>query len=199
MRPRIALFAVLAALAATLVACGGDDDPGSSTTPPVTDDVASSGTCTEIQEVEVALSGQHDDREFTAADYETNPPAGGDHNPTPLQAGTFYTKPPRLGEAVHFLEHGGVIGWTNDLSAADLKAVEEEFSNVFADGYYQLATVENPDLDVPFALSAWGALQECDSVDTSAIRPFIEEWYASPKTAEGALACQGPARSLPNC
>ena len=31
------------------------------------------------------LSGQHDDREFTAADYETNPPAGGDHNPTPLR------------------------------------------------------------------------------------------------------------------
>ena len=145
------------------------------------------------------LSGQHDDREFTAADYETNPPAGGDHNPTPLQAGTFYTKPPRLGEAVHFLEHGGVIGWTNGLSAADEQAVEDEFSSVFEDGYYQLATVENPDLDVPFALSAWGALQKCDSVDTGVIRPFVEEWYASPKTAEGGLACQGPARSLPNC
>ena len=145
------------------------------------------------------LSGQHDDREFTAADYETNPPAGGDHNPTPLQAGTFYTKPPRLGEAVHFLEHGGVIGWTNELSAADEQAVEDEFSSVFEDGYYQLATVENPDLDVPFALSAWGALQKCDSVDTGVIRPFVEQWYASPKTAEGGLACQGPARSLPNC
>jgi hypothetical protein len=116
-----------------------------------------------------------------------------------LQAGTFYTTPPRLGEAVHFLEHGGVIGWTNGLEAADEKAVEEEFSDVFRDGYYQLATVENPDLEVPFALSAWGALQTCDSVDTSVIRPFVEQWYASPKTAEGGLACQGPARQLPNC
>jgi hypothetical protein len=39
-------------------------------------------------------------------------------------------------------------------------------------GYYQLATVENPDLDVPFALSAWGALQKCDSVDTGG-RPRV--------------------------
>jgi hypothetical protein len=201
MRLRLVLLAVLAALAVALVACGGsgDDAADSSSTTPVADDPASSGACSEIQEVDVPLSGQHDDREFTAADYETNPPAGGDHNPTPLQAGTFYTTPPRLGEAVHFLEHGGVIGWTNELSAADEQAVEDEFSSVFKDGYYQLATVENPDLGVPFALSAWGALQKCDSVDTAVIRPFVEQWYASPKTAEGGLACQGPARSLPNC
>jgi hypothetical protein len=190
---------LIAALAAALVACGGDDGSGSGSTAPAAEEATSSGACTEIQEIDVPLAGQHDDREFTAADYETNPPAGGDHNPTPLQAGTFYTTPPRLGEAVHFLEHGGVIGWTNGLGPADQKAVEEEFSDVFRDGYYQLATVENPDLDVPFAVSAWGALQKCDSVDTSVIRPFVEQWYASPKTAEGGLACQGPARRLPNC
>ena len=86
------------------------------------------------------------------------------------QAGTFYTEPPRLGEAVHLLEHGAVIGWTNGLSDADLEAVEEEFNEIFKDGYYQLAVVENPDLEVPFALSAWGALQKCDEVDTAAIR-----------------------------
>ena len=65
------------------------------------------------------LSGQHDDREFTAADYETNPPAGGDHNPIPLAAGRFYTSPPPLGQSVHLLEHGAVIGWTNGLSERD--------------------------------------------------------------------------------
>ena len=92
-----------------------------------------------------------------------------------------------------------MIGWTNDLSPSDRKAVEEEFNEVFQDGYYQLAVVENPDLEVPFALSAWGALQTCDEVDVAAIRPFVEEWYASPKTAEGGLACEGGARSCPNC
>ena len=48
---------------------------------------------------------------------------------TRLQAGTYYEDPPRLGEAVHLLEHGAVIGWTNDLSKADLKAIEDEFNS----------------------------------------------------------------------
>jgi hypothetical protein len=197
------LATCLAAIVLALVACGGDD-PSTTTTSPsteATDTTADqgSGSCTAIEEVEVPLSGQHRDSEFTAADYPTNPPAGGDHNPTPIQPGTFYTEPPRLGEAVHLLEHGAVIGWTNNLSSADQKAVEEAFNETFKDGYYQLAVVENPDLDVPFALSAWGALQKCEQVDTTVIRPFVEEWYASPKSAEGGLACEGQARSLPNC
>ncbi len=92
-----------------------------------------------------------------------------------------------------------MIGWTNGLSAAEQAAVEKEFNALIQEGYYQVAVVENPDLDVPFALSAWGALQKCASVDAAAISSFVEEWYASPKTPEGGLACQGPARSLPNC
>ena len=189
-----------AALLLAFAACGADTGDDTS----VGDSSASAsttadGACGEIQEVDVELAGQHSDTEFSAADYATNPPTGGDHNPTPLQAGRFYTKPPRLGEAVHLLEHGAVIGWTNGLSAADQKQVEDAFNEVFQAGYYQVAVVENPDLDVPFALSAWGALQTCDVVDTSVIKPFVEQWYASPKSAEGGLACQGPARQLPNC
>jgi hypothetical protein len=183
---------------ATLAACGGGDNGGDTSSTPET--TASTGPCTEIEEVDVPAFGNHENRDFTAADYPTNPPAGGDHNPTPLDAGQFYTDPPRLGEAVHLLEHGAVIGWTNDLSAADQKAVEDEFNDVFQDGYYQLAVVENPELDVPFALSAWGALQKCDEVDTSVIRPFVEEWYASPKSGESnSFACNGEARQLPPC
>ncbi len=200
---RLVLVALLGALALAVAACGGDDDSSGASEPTTTaaadGEAPPAGGCTEIEEVDVPLSGLHDDREFTAADYETNPPTGGDHNPTPLAAGTFYTEPPRLGEAVHLLEHGAVIGWTNDLSEQDREAVEAEFNEVFKDGYYQVATVENPDLDVPFALSAWGALQRCAKVDTSIIRPFVEQWYASPKTSEGGYACQGAARGLPNC
>jgi hypothetical protein len=54
-------------------------------------------------------------------------------------------------------------------------------------------------MDVPFALSAWGALQKCTEVDTSVIRPFVEERYASPKSGESFQACDGPARRLPPC
>ena len=193
MRAQLAGISVVLS-AAALAACGGGDDEPSTTQP-----AADTEPCTEIQEVDVPSFGEHDDRDFTAADYETNPPTSGDHNPNPLAAGTFYTDPPRLGEAVHLLEHGAVIGWTNHLSKADLKAVKDEFNEVFQEGYYQLAVVENPDLEVPFALSAWGAMQTCGEVDTSVIRPFVEEWYASPKSGESALACDGQARRLPPC
>ena len=104
-----------------------------------------------------------------------------------------------LGEAVHALEHGAVIGWTKELSQADTKAVEDAFNAEYSKGYFQLAVVENPDLDVPFAMSAWGALQKCDAVDPEAIASFIEEHYAPEETAEGALACSGEAKKLPAC
>lgn len=196
------LAAGLGVVLLALVACGGDDS--TTTISSTTTDTGvivdpGSGPCTAIEEVDVELAGQHREQDFSAADYPTNPPSGGDHNPTPIEAGSFYDEPPALGEAVHLLEHGAVIGWTNDLSSADQTAVEEAFNEVFQDGYYQLAVVENPELDVPFALSAWGALQKCDEVDTAVIRPFVEEWYASPKSAEGGLACQGTARQLQNC
>lgn len=184
-----------------LAACGGEDEPTTTSSTEETTTVADgAGACAPVEEVEVLAFGQHEDRDFTAADYETNPPAGGDHNPEPLQSGSFYTDPEtRLGEAVHLLEHGAVIGWTNGLERADQRAIEEAFNEVFQEGYYQLATVENPDLEVPFALSAWGALQTCESADPAAIRPFVEEWYASPKSGESALACDGTARRLPSC
>ncbi len=186
---------VLAAVALALVACGGDDETSSSSEA-TTAGVASD--CDAIEEVAVGPVA-HVNTELTAADYPTNPPAGGDHNDLATAASRVYTDPQPFGETVHLLEHGAVIGWTNGLSTEDQAAVEEAFDEVIADGYYQVAVVENPDLDVPFALSAWGALQKCAAVDTAAIRAFVEEWYASPKTPEGGLACQGPARSLPNC
>ena len=192
---RLTLIGALAAGVVALVACGGGDETSSETT---ATDATASGPCGPIEEVDIGPV-VHDDKEFTVADYDTNPPAGGDHNDPALTAGTFYTDPVQLGEAVHFLEHGAVIGWTNGLSEEDQAAVEDAFNEIFQDGYYQVATVELPEMEVPFALSAWGALQTCESVDPEAIRAFVEEWYASPKTPEGGLACQGDARTLPNC
>ena len=192
----IATFALLSVL--VLAACGDDDDSESATSPTSTTGAAVTGACSPIEEVDVGPY-KHVPDELTADDYDTNPPSGGDHNDAALTSGQFYEEGASLGEAVHLLEHGAVIGWTNGLSPDDRKAVQDAFNDAFVEGYYQLAVVENPDLEVPFALSAWGALQTCDEVDTSVIQPFIEEWYASPKSAESALACEGEARRLPPC
>jgi uncharacterized protein DUF3105 len=204
-----------------LAACGGSDGSTStststdaiettSTTDSTATDSAESGqttpiagtetdSCSAAETVDVPMSGTHLDKDFTPDDYPTNPPAGGDHNPNPIQTGRFYDQPPRLGESVHALEHGAVIGWTNGLSAADLDVVHEAFNDSYSKGYFQLAVVENPDLDVPFALSSWGALQKCQAVDADAIASFIEAHYAPAATAEGALACTGRASRLPAC
>ena len=187
------LWLIAVGLAIVVGACGSDDEAGAETS------AAAVAPCSEVEEIEIANFGDHNANEFIASDYETNPPAGGDHNPNALRSGAFYRQPPPLGEAVHLLEHGAVIGWTNGLERGERRKVEEALEELFLEGYYQLATVENPELKVPFALSAWGALQTCDRVDTSVIRPFIERYYASPKSAESGLACQGTARGLPPC
>ena len=188
------LLAIVAALAAlALAACGDDDDDGSS---PAT--TVAGGGCSPIEEVEIGTF-EHVDQELTADDYATNPPAWGDHNDPALAPGRFYEEGAPFGHAVHLLEHGAVIGWTNGLSPEEMEGVQDAFNDALGEGYYQLAVVENPELEVPFALSAWGAMQTCEQVDASVIKPFIEEWYASPNSVESSLACQGEARRLPAC
>jgi hypothetical protein len=201
-----ATLIAIAALGLAVAACGSSEESTSTTTSSAatestesTTTASASGSCSPVETVDVESSGNHEDKDFTADDYPTNPPTGGDHNPEPIQTGQFYDQPPRLGETVHALEHGAVVGWTNDLSPADTKVVEDAFNAEYSKGYYQLAVVENPDLDVPFALSSWGALQKCDGVDPDAIASFIEEHYAPAETAEGGLACTGKAKKLPAC
>lgn len=196
---RASIIAVVLALVLAVAACGGDDEPTTAAEATTTEGEGETGSCTAVEEVPVKDFGTHGARDFEAGDYETNPPAGGDHNPTILGGGQFYRRPAPLGEAVHLLEHGAVIGWTNGLERAEQKAIEDEFNEVFGEGYNQLAVVENPDLEVPFALSAWGFIQRCEEPDPSVIAPFIEEHYAPPTSGESSLACQGQARRLPPC
>lgn len=222
----VALLSLLAALALTLAACGSSSDStstsatessptstSSSTTTtdsttsattteaatPATTTTSVSSACSDVETFDVKSAGTHFDRKFAPTDYTTNPPTAGDHNPTPLATGNFYAKPPPLGESVHALEHGAVIGWTNNLSAADTKAVEDAFNAEFSKGYFQIAVVENPDLDGSFAMSSWDSLQRCESIDAKAISDFVENHYASPTTAEASLACTGKAAKLPAC
>ena len=194
------LLSILAMLVGVLAlaACGGSDDADEESSTTAAETTAASGACEEIEEVDLP-PWEHDNRAYTVADYLTNPPAGGDHTDAALGPGQTYGADTELGAAVHFLEHGGVIAWTNGLDPDEMSAVEAEIEAASTEGYYQLAVVELPDLESPFALSAWGAVQNCSEADPAAIKPFIEEWYASPTSGESSLACQGEARKLPPC
>ena len=220
---RSIFLAGLAALALALASCGdsgssgdttGDTSADTTATDSTSTDAGSAGSgvsaepvsttpsvsdsCSDVETYDVPSSGTHFDKDFTVDDYPTNPPIAGDHNPTPISPGV-YTSGVRLGEAVHLLEHGGVIGWTNGLSEDEQRTVEDAFNKAAGEGYYQLAVVELPDLDGTFALSSWDSLQHCDAPDAAAIEDFIENHYASPTTAEAALACTGKASTLPPC
>ena len=51
----------------------------------------------------------HAEKEFTAADYRTNPPASGTHSPTWYEDGIYAPgTTPELGRLVHALEHGRI-------------------------------------------------------------------------------------------
>lgn len=210
---RSILLAVLAAFALGGAACGGNtstptdltsettatDETDTTAAGPVATTPSVSSACSDVETFDVEPSGKHDDREFTIDDYATNPPTAGDHNPSPIDTGAFYSETPRLGEVVHALEHGAVIGWTNGLSEEDQAAVEDAFDQMYGQGYYQLAVVEFPDLDVSFAMSSWDSLQRCESIDPAAITDFVENHYAPSTTAEALLACTGKAQKLPAC
>jgi len=205
LRLALTLLAALV-LSAAVVACGDSeettetnaDSSGATTSTEASTTETPETGCGEVESFEAESSGTHSDREFTAADYPTVPPTSGDHNPVPIDPG-IYRSPAPLGGAVHLLEHGGVIAWTNDLSAADQKAVESTVAAEAEKGYYQLAVIENPDLEVPLALSSWDALQRCGTVDRAAIVSFVEARYAPASTAERQLACAGNAARLPAC
>ncbi len=219
---RIALLATLLCVVLASVACGGGDDspPGEgdgtdqetvaseSPTPSASEadvsaspSVAAEGSCVPVEEVEEpADSTEHyssDNKVLTAADFTSNPPATGKHRNNTLQAGQIYAEPVDLGEAVHSLEHGAVIYWTNGLPEESLTELEEAANALFAEGYTSLIIAENPEMDVPFAMSAWGHVQWCTEVDPAAIGEFTATYYAS--GIEGFVACSGKARKLFAC
>ena len=188
MRGRIALTSVLA-LAAGVAACGGDDGKDEERKP--------QAACSSVKRVEVPKAANyHTNKNYTARDYNSRPPAGGPHSNGFLSAGKGYSKAP-MGDAVHSLDHGAVILWTNKLPAAEQRTVERVFNSLRAkdtfnpgNKYVQINGVENPDMPTKFAMSAWGVVQTCDRVDERAIRSFVEKYYASGPEGK-TVACSG--------
>ncbi len=202
------------------VACGGDgeedqaqsteqetDAPESPTPsasvaePSPTASIAAEASCQPVEEPEVpADAADHyanDKKVLTAADFTSNPPVAGKHKDGTLQGGQIYSESVDLGEAAHSLEHGAVIYWTNALPPESFDELKESANALFAEGYTSLIVAENPEMDVPFAMSAWGYLQKCTGPDPTAIGEFTATYYAS--GLEGSLACGGKAKKLFAC
>jgi hypothetical protein len=127
----VALVAVVAALA---LAGGGDG--GSSSDPRQALEAAG---CT-YQVSQSAKFGQHVTSLQAKVKYTTFPPASGKHYFQPAVWG-FYTDPVSELQAVHNLEHGGiVISWGSEVPQSEIKGIQ---------GFYD----ESPDAMLAFPLA----------------------------------------------
>jgi Protein of unknown function (DUF3105) len=123
---------------------------------------------------------QHEDREFAADDYETNPPTSGNHNPDWYEDGVYSPGDlPRLGEIVHTLEHGRINlqykPGTPEETVRQLEALVAEQE----DGYHMLLYENTTDMNAQVAATAWGHSVTCPRMNDrvfDALRTFRLEY-----------------------
>ena len=119
---------------------------------------------------------EHVAREVTAADYGTNPPTSGLHNPQWAPDGVYEPgNTPDLGTLVHTLEHGRIdIQYHPGTAAATISLLGRLYKQM--DNGYHLLLFENS-TDMPFAVAAtaWQHLLGCPKMNDKvfdAIRAF---------------------------
>jgi len=198
-RLQLALGGLIAAAAVVLVVLlvsgtigGGGDDGDAASSPP---EQASNVTIPEqeigdLKEAAKAAGcklsnpeiegAQHEERDFTAADYKTNPPTSGNHFPTWAEDGVYDTgQTPQPGLLVHTLEHGridvqykpGTPAETVDQLSALLAEMNE--------GYHMLLFENTTEMDAQVAATAWGHSLTCPEMNDAvfdAIRTFRNEY-----------------------
>jgi hypothetical protein len=122
----------------------------------------------------------HESRDFTAADYKTNPPTSGNHYPEWYQDGVYGAgDTPNLGMLVHTLEHGRIDvqykPGTPTHTVSELEALLAEQS----DGYHMLLFQNGTNMDAQIAATAWGHSLTCPQFNNKvfdAIRTFRQQY-----------------------
>ncbi len=121
------------------------------------------------------------------AQYEMDPPAGGDHFSVWLNCG-IYDQPQQNENAVHALEHGAV--WvTYDPDALDADAVAA-LRSAMPSTYAILSPY--PGLPAPVVASAWANQVQLTGPDDPNLELFIQKfWKAASAPEPGALCTDG--------
>ncbi len=126
-----------------------------------------------------ASEGQmHEDRDFTAEDYQTNPPTSGVHFPEWAQDGVYTPdNAPPLGELVHTLEHGRInIQYKPGTDAGTVAKLEA----LVAEDPYHMVMYQNPTgMEAQVAATAWTHSLTCDRVTDKtwdAMRTFRDRY-----------------------
>ena len=186
----LGLAAIAAIVVALFVVGGGDDDdderrrtarrtprPPSKLPPQETsdlDEAAKAAGCT-LTHAEYE-GADHEEKDFAASDYKTNPPTSGAHFPDWYEDGIYAPGTvPNLGMLVHTLEHGRInVQYKQGTPAADvakLEALVQEQN----EGYHMLLFENTTNMDAQVAATAWTQSLTCPAMNDQvfdAIRTF---------------------------
>jgi hypothetical protein len=121
----------------------------------------------------------HETRQFTPADYKTNPPTSGNHFPEWYDDGIYEPGDvPELGQLVHTLEHGRINlqykPGTPENTVLQLEALLAE-----TEGYHMLLYENTTGMDAQIAATAWGQSLTCPEMNDEvfdALRTFRNEY-----------------------
>jgi hypothetical protein len=184
----IAAIAVVVALVVSGV--GGGDEQEAAATPEAADvalpeqrignlDEAAEAAGCRVQHPEIA-GAQHEDKDFKASDYDTNPPTSGNHNPDWYEDGVYEAGgTPRLGMLVHTLEHGRIDVQYKPGTPAETVRQLEAFLAEQSDGYHMLLFENTSGMDAQVAATAWGQSITCPEMNDEvfdALRTFRAEY-----------------------
>jgi hypothetical protein len=122
----------------------------------------------------------HEDKDFKASDYKTNPPTSGNHNPVWYQDGEYDPgNTPRLGMIVHPLEHGRIeLQYKVGTPSSTVKQLETLF-NQESNGYHMLLFQNTTNMPYAVAAAAWGHLLGCKTMNDKvfdAVRDFRDAY-----------------------
>lgn len=120
---------------------------------------------------EVKIEGRSHLPQGTEIQYNSNPPAGGNHYATTAHAG-IYDTPPADGNLVHSLEHGAIILWYNPKKLS--KDQVEKLKNIFNQTSGKGIMVARDSMDVSVGVSSWGRVLKLETIDEKQIKAFFE-------------------------
>ena len=119
----------------------------------------------------------HSGDKLTAADYKTNPPTSGTHNPTPAGDGIYVAgNEPEIPNWVHTLEHGRILTQYKPGTRTDVIAQLTSFFNEDVAGsggaYHSVLMQNNSGMQAQVAVVAWRHSMTCSEFTPKALEAF---------------------------
>jgi hypothetical protein len=185
--------AIAGIVVAIAVGFGGDNGGQSGNAPEVDPAVAAripEQRTTDINEAAEAAGckltnatfegASHEEKEFTPADYQTNPPTSGNHTPDWYDDGIYVPgTTDSLGMLVHTLEHGRInIQYKEGTPAATVEELEALYASM-NEGYHLMLYQNTTGMDAQVAATAWTQSLTCPEMNDEvfdAIRTFTQRY-----------------------